>query len=340
MNGSGTSAGHRHLFNSKWSKTIDAIYVTISVTDIICNSFICLIFYKEKSLRKPFNILLLNLSLVDMSLAFAIQPYIWIDRTKLGGNNAARFLCACSVGLTFFMTSGIANILTLSAITVFRYLGIVRNCHGRFISSNTIAAGICILTWVIGAVANIPNGLSFQYNEVEAICYRKWPNCIDGGLYSLLTTLFFALFPIVLAIICYAALVIHIWKRSFEPPGRNIAAIRARKRVAMLVGFLILTLILCWSPLFLVWILGRAFSYFPDGADGEYERQRLLRLAAIFILLNSVLDPFIYIYSSPEYRKGVLQLICIPWRRKVAAGSTRAVTIRNVRELNVETNQM
>ena len=340
MNISGNMVVKRHLFGSKLSTAIDVIYMSLSVADIICNSLICLLFYKDKSLRKPFHVLLLNLSLADMSSAFTIQPYIWIDFTKLEGSSESGFLCGSSVGLMFFMGSGLTNILTLSAITVMRYLGIVRNYQGRLVTSNTIITSFCIVTWVIGAATNIPNGLSFHYNKLEAICYRQWPKGINGNLYSILTTFMFMVFPILTMIICYIALAVHIWKRSFKAPGQNIAAVRARKSVAMLVGLLILAFIICWSPFFTTWILGRSFNYFPEGADGEYKRQRWLRVGMIFALFNSVLDPFIYTFSSPEYRNGIIQLISAPWRMKVSTRSTRAFTVSSELAPNVEINQV
>ena len=307
--------------------TIDAIYITLSVADIFFNSLICLLIYKDTSMRKPFHILLLNLSLTNILSALAIQPYIWIDFSKLRGNSMARFQCAISVGLAFFAPCGVANVLTLSAITVIRYLSIVKNHQGRLITSSTIVANLCIMTWVIGAATNIPNGLSFQYSKIEAICYRRWPKGINGSLYSLLTALIFGLLPIVLAVICYTALVAHVWKRSIEDPGRNIAAVRARKKVTILLGLLLLTLILCWSPVISLWVLGRAFGYFPNDRGGEYRRQRLLRISTIFALLNCTLDPFIYIFSCPEYRKGIKKLICAPWRRQVSTNSLGAFTV-------------
>ena len=318
MNSSWNTSVHRQLFDLPLTTTIDAVYITISVAGIIFNSIICLLFHKDKSLRKPFHILLLNLSLANMFSAFAVQPYIWIDFTKLGGNSAARFLCAISVGLVFFMTSGLTTLLTLLAITVFRYLGIVRSYQGRLVTSKSIAASICVMTWLVGALSNVINGLSFQYNENEAICYRSWPKEVNVNLYSWLTTLFFALTPILTTVVCYIALAIYVWKKSFEAPEQNIAAVRARKRVTILVGFLILALTICWFPLMSVWILGKTFRHLFEGPDGEYKKQRLQRVTTIFALFNSVLDPFIYIFSSPEYREGIAKLIFAKWRRKLA----------------------
>ena len=315
MNNSGNVGAYRPFFDSRVRRTIDSVYITLSVADIIFNSIMCFLFYKDKSLRKPFHILLLNLSLVDMSSAFTIQPYIWIDRTKTGNSSVSEFLCASSAGLVFFLTSLVVNILTVWAVAVIRYLSIVRNYQGRIVTSNTITISFCVFTWIIGAATNIPNGLSFQYNKFEAICYRKWPKGINRRAYTLLASMLLGMLPTFHVIICCTALVIHIWKRSFEAPGQNIAAVRARKKVAILVGLLTFTLILCWTPLSSIWMLGEVFDYFPKGLDGDYEKQRLQRVLAIFALLNSILDPFIYILSCSEYRKGIQKFICTPLRR-------------------------
>ena len=328
MTSSGNITVDRQLFGGTVSRAIDATYVTVSFVGIICNTLICLLFYREKSLRKPFHIHLLNLSMSDMLAVIAIQPYIWIDFTKIGGNNAASFLCAITVGLVFFMGSAVANVLTLSAITVIRYLSIVKNCQGRIVRSKTIAVCFCAMTWVIGIAANIPNGISFQYNEVETICYRKWPKEINSTLYIVLAVLVFGLVPTVFTIACYAALAFHIWKRSIDVPGRNIAAVRARKRVAILVGLLILALTLCWSPIICLFFL-EAFNFFSEGADDEYEKQRWLRIFTLFCLVNSVLDPFIYIYSCSEYREGIKNFIFVLCRRKVSTRSARVFVVRS-----------
>ena len=337
MASSGNTTVDRQLFGGTVSRAIDATYVTVSFVAIICNTLICLLFYKDKSLRKPFHIHLLNLALSNLLAAITIQPYIWIDFTKIGGNSAASFLCASSVGLVFFMTSALANVLTLSAITVMRYLSIVKNYQGRIVRSKTIAVCFCAMTWMIGIATNIPNGMSFQYNEVEAICYRKWPKGMNSSLYIVLTTLVFGLVPTVFTIACYAALVFHIWKRSIDVPGRNIAAVRARKRVAILVGLLILALILCWSPIICLWVLGRTFHFFSEGADDEYERQRWLRIFTLFCLVNSVLDPFIYIYSCSEYREGIKNCIFVLCRRKVSTKSARVFVVRSEPEPDAKT---
>ena len=343
MNNSGNFVvTHRQLFDPTVAGAINSVYMTLSLLDIISNLLVCCLFYKDKALRKPFNVLLLNLSLADIVSALTIQPYVWIDFAKIdrGSGELAGFLCASSVGLMFFLSSGLTNILTLCAVTVMRYSGIVKNYQGKIMTSNTLIARYCMLTWLVGIGTNIPNALSFKYNHEQAICYRQWPSGINGNLYSMLTTLVFMIIPIVLMISCYCSLALHVWRRSNNDPGSNIAAKRARKSVTVLLGFLILAFIICWSPFFTTWILGRALNYFPKGAEGELRRQRWLRVAMIFALLNSSLDPFIYAYSSIEYRKSLFDMLSSIRKCKGAPRTTRTFTVSSRLASNADLNHV
>lgn len=298
------------LFEQATDTAITTVYIAISVLTIVSNFLVSLLFYKDRRMRRPFNIILLNLSLADLMSGFAIQPYIWIDYTQITAHGRmGRFLCSVSVGLLCFMYCVATTTMSLSAVTILRYLSIVRNYRGFFVTSTKFTIAFCIFTWMTGLGLTVPSGLSFNYDHNQSTCHRNWPNGVNSRLYSLLTTLIYWLLPVILMIICYTSLVIHVWRRSKSAPDRNIAAIRSRKSVTALLGLLISTLVICWTPFSIVWISGRVFSSFPDNAQGEYERQRWLRIAMIFALLNTGLDPFIYVYSSSDYRKGVMRIL-------------------------------
>ena len=308
----GQSFTRKPLFEQPIDTIITVVYTTISILVVASNLLVCLLFCKDSRMRRPFNIILFNLSLADMISGFAIQPYIWIDYTRITDHGTmGGFLCSVSVGVLGFMYCIATAVLSLCAVTILRYLSIVRNNRGFFVTSTTFATFFCISTWITGLGLTVPSGMSFEYDTNQSTCHRTWPSGVDGGLYSLLTTFIYLLLPIILMTACYTSLVIHIWKRSLEAPDRNIAAVRSRRSVAVLLGLLISTLVLCWTPFSVVWIVGRLFKHFPDGPQGEYERQRWLRIAMIFALINTGLDPFIYVYSSSEYRKGVMKILRI-----------------------------
>lgn len=300
----------RELFSPAVCTTINALYTTTSMAGFFNNAIAIMVLYRENTSRKIFNILLLNLFIADMFTCIAIQPYIWINFTKISGSGSLPgFICAASVGLIMPMICMTPNAITLFIITLLRYSIIVRNYRGFFVTSVKFIKGFCICTWIIGMLVTIPGALSFRYNHTESICYRKWPQGTNASLYSSITTSIFLVGLLMSMTICYAALAIHVWKQSRDSILTESAAERSKRRVTFLLGSLILAVLICWCPWFMVWFLGRTLNYFPNNTDGEFQRQRWLRIAMISAIINPFLDPLIYAYTSPDFRIGLRKLI-------------------------------
>ena len=300
---------HQDLFSPTARIVINSIFAILSIIGILNNFLTLTVIYRENALRRPYNIILMNLFIADMMSGFAVQPFIWVDPTKSNSKGTiANVICAISVGIVFFIICMTVNSMSLSALTILRYLSIVRNYHGILITSNKHAKVYCVFTWVVGVLIMLLSATSLKYDNKELMCYREWPKWINGAVFSVLTTVLSLVIPALLMIFCYTALLARIWKQSKITNLTNSVTQRAKKGVAILLGLLILSFFVCWSPLFFVWFLGRTFNYFSKGREGEYSRQRWLRITMLFIVLNSVVDPLIYAYSSSDYRKGLIKL--------------------------------
>ena len=300
---------HRELFSANITTLLNTLYAILSIAGVLNNFIVILVFSRERTLRRSFNIILLNLFVADMTYTITMQSYIWIDFMKITQHGkVANFMCAISIGMVAPMVCMTANSMSLVAITVLRYLSIVRNYSGILVTSKSLIIGFCVFSWLTGVAAMMPGALSLKYNHDETICYREWPEGINSAVYSAVTTSIFFVATLLIMMVFYMMLVLHIWGRSLNSSIRDSVAERAKKSVSILLGLLILAVVLCWTPLFMIWFLGRTFDYFPNNADGEFKRQRWLRVAMIFGISNSVLDPLIYAYSSSEYRTGLRKL--------------------------------
>lgn len=316
-NGLEAAVAKRHLFDPAATVAIDALYTLMTVVGTTCNVAVLIMFCKCKDMRRPYDIFLSNISLANVLSAFSIQPYIWIDVSQINQTGyVARFICAASVGLVFFMTCAVSNSLTLCAITVLRYLTVVKGYSGGMVRSRRLSLGMCIFAWFAGALTRIPGVLSFQYSEKESVCYREFPAYINGRLFATIIAIILMLIPYCLMAVTYIWLALFIWKRSAATDGTNIVASRARRSITALIGFLLVTHAICWAPFFLIWTMGRSFEFFSRGIDGEYNRQRWLRIAMIFALLNSVLDPFMYAFSIPKYRTGIFKIVPLTLKQR------------------------
>ena len=312
---------HRELFSANITIFLNILYTILSVAGVLSNFIVILVFCRERTLRRPFNIILLNLFVADMTYTLTMQSYIWIDFTKIKQPGmVAKFMCAISIGMAAPMVCMNVNCMSLVAITVLRYLSIVRNYSGILVTSKNFIVRLCVFSWLTGVVGMIPSALSFKYNHDEAYCYREWSEGINGAVYSAVTTSIFFVAALLIMMVFYMMLAMHIWGRSLNSSIRDSVADRTKKSVSVLLGLLILAVVLCWAPLFMIWFLGRTFDYFPNNADGEFKRQRWLRVAMIFGISNSVLDPLIYAYSSSEYRTGLRKLFHPCNRNRLSPG--------------------
>ena len=131
-------------------------------------------------MRRPFHILLFNISLTDLFSAIAIQPYIWIDFAEIRntGGAAPVELFAISVGLICLIACSVTNVIMLCAVTVLRYLSIVKEHRWHILSSKRASVVLCAFAWLTSALFRIPDAFSFKYNYKEAICYREWPKTL------------------------------------------------------------------------------------------------------------------------------------------------------------------
>ena len=316
------------LFSDTASNVIRGMYLVLSIAGLLNNATALIVLYRENALQRPYTIILMNLFIADMISGLSLQPFIWINPSRTNTEGVmADTICAITVGFAFFVICMSVNSLSLSALTILRYFTIVRNYHGVFATSNKLAKFYCICTWVLGVLFMSLLASSAKYSQNERMCYRKWPKGINGPFFSILTTILSFVVPALLMVFCYSKLLIRIWKQSKTTCLNNGVAARAKKSVALLLGLLILSFFICWTPIFTIWFLGRAFNYFSNGKEGEYTRQRSVRICMLFTLLNSVLDPLIYALSSSEYRRGFIKLFrLIQSRFRCSAPTNRVET--------------
>ena len=316
----------RELFSYDVATSLNAFFAIISLAGALNDLIVILVLCKDRTLRIPYQIILLNLFIADLMFTVTIQPFIWIDLTKIDQKGMmAGLVCASTVGLVLPMVCMTANSFSLFAATVVRYLSIVRNYRGFLVTSKTFTKGFCVFSWITGIFVATPSAFSFRYNHEDFVCYREWPIGINGVLYSVITTGIFFICLLTVMVACYVLLTYHIWKQSLNSTLRDSAADRAKKSVSVLLGLLLLVVVVSWAPLLMVWFLGRTFNHFLDTTDGEFERQRWLRIAITFAMLSPVLDPLIYAYSSSEYRASLVKLFrsIRPNRIDVAGANTQ-----------------
>ena len=283
---------------------LNSLMVIATLLGFIGNGLVCH-FFATKSIRlKPFNMLLLNLSIADILADIFAYPQIFVDLKMLRqfSSKTADVLCAFTIGITPFAMVTYVSVFTLTYISLNRYVFIRYPMRTRWFKSKRNTTYFVGATWLFSIGYLIPNAFAFKYNAKYAVCYRVWPENFNGFAWTVIGTFFGLVLPIVTMILAFTATMRHFRKKPMLP--NEDASVLAKKRGAVvLLGFLILAFFVCWGPSFIYLTLSLAVrSIWPPGVEGEYIRMRIIRVVFLIALSNSVADPFIYAYRNPEFR--------------------------------------
>ena len=299
-----TSQRNVIFFSSTGDYLINAVYVMATVINLVANTLICVAVGRKTSLHNPINYLLVNLSIADIVCAIGIYPFIFmIDILGMPGSNY-KVTCSFTGAFIFHIGSG-ASLLTLSTISLTRYLGIRFPLRAEFRLSKRGTKLFIMICWTVSIAFLMPSALTYEYSYTLNACVRDW-GAINGTLYRF-TLLFFTLFvPLTLLIFCYTAIATS---RKTPPPGLTETAHMTRlqnlKKAENLVRLLMVNYLLCWSPFLFYWILASFTKYFQLTFNGQTLKLRWIRITMLFATFNGTVDPFLYIPSNKGLKKEV-----------------------------------
>ena len=308
---SNASTGTLTVFTETEDILTKVFYVWLSVINIAGNSMVIYIIYRERAIHSTVNLLIVNLSLSDIVAGIAIYPYLFIEiSTEDEKANRANYLCGFKVGMPLFFGASTVNFLTLTVLSLSRYLLINHPTKLKWRIQKSYVKWISIATWIIGMSLPLPNIVSYKYVPQTKLCKRFWPGWFNRPAFFSVTA-FVYFFPLLSLILTYISSVYSLWfKASTRRLARsNSNAKSSRKKVAVLLGLLILAFCVCWAPFVIYWILSAATQYFKDTVEGHVDKARFMRFSLIAALVNTCLDPCIYAFGNRQIKDGARRLL-------------------------------
>ena len=232
-------------------------YIVILLVGFFGNAMIIFLVNHYPELKTTFNILIVNMAASDilyvitaipLSLAYLYESAKWFP----GGFGV--FLCKF---LPFLAVISIgSSVLTLTIMTVDRYLAIVRTMR-RPLSLKLIVVAIAS-TWLISGLVFASELYKYKlYNESgHVICAPRW---VDDLLASHKITKYemvvrfvlFYLIPLLAMAVLYSKIVLHLWKR--KAPGEHNdkhchRIVRQNHKVIIMLITVVTIFALCWLP--------------------------------------------------------------------------------------------
>ena len=288
-------------------------YCLFFVVSMAGNSFIVIIVYKTKTMRKPINLLILSMAMSD--LLYPIFAFPWI-LTELYFNSwqisgpFGQILCKL---IPFLNNASITvSIQSLVLIAVDRFRAVVFPLRSPLISSK-LCPFFILATWIVAVAIKSPDLFAFklvQYPE-RLLCTRQWNELFGESLadYYLAIIVIFFYTPLVLIAVLYIIVVLKL--KSQKTPGEqsvNAGQRRTRRErnVLKMAIAIVLVFAVCWLPISIYWILVLLTSDNMTSSCGF----RYFAIASFLMAdANCAINPCICFIFSGNYRQGLKNLL-------------------------------
>ncbi|CAH3126883.1 unnamed protein product [Pocillopora meandrina] len=300
--GNGTSRGDLEFI------AITAIlYVFIIIASLLGNIIVCVVILSTRSLRRSVNsFFILSLAVSDLTTTCVVIPFDL--EILISGGKWQHGEVMCNVWTTTYLLAVPTSILSLLALTVYRYR-LLQDPLDSYKSSPLITRRralivVCCL-W----------GYSMLFSLVPVFGWKTYPTSVVNGycyfnvswIYSVLSSMINFVTPVMTASILNCRMFCLALKLSRKALREDFLLKKLQKRnsrAAKTTFLIVFSFVFCWFP-HTLWsitfnICKQCFINVPYNIY-TYVTGFFLVLG----YLNSALNPILYSFRSPEFQKAV-----------------------------------
>ena len=286
-------------------EAVAAVFSIEMILALIANGVVLVItIYQRKSWEQSSTIFFTSLILAHLVmiliLPFTISALAageWIigstDEEKQGSCGLGAYIAFCCAYITY---------MTLSLISIDRFLFIVKpHLHKRFMSPR-VALVLVIIVWIVNAVF-----ISFGFINGSGIVYQYIDNL--GLCYAYTTSPITSVIRLSISVILLGIIVVtSVWTFCFTRKfinnqsmivGESVYSSK-KKRLFGIFGSMLLVYGICFTP-------GAFLSSFLAIIDAP---DKLLISALILFILAIILSPVVQSYFRPEINSVIVDIIC------------------------------
>ena len=306
---------HRQIQNS--DIPVFVCYAIISVIGCVCNGITIVVMAYSPWLHTLYNFLLLNLAVADLiSSTFSIVKLvvvICVDQSNALSDLSATLICQFFT-ITIYC-SIILSVVTLTAISLERYFGIVKPLIHRNMTTNRLKYFL-LFAWPTAVLGPLVLSGELEMDQTTYYCFfssdeSNWS--LSKIIIGWIGLSFMYIVPFIVITIVYSKIIIHMrLKQEATEQDPRSAQLAIQKKTKTIRRLMLITV------LFAVAILPELVYFAMILFDREHVDAALFYKIGIPTVAINAVNPFIYTLSSPTFRSAVVRFLRRSGQRRVA----------------------
>ncbi|XP_078353580.1 G-protein coupled receptor 83-like [Oculina patagonica] len=313
LNATSNSRGQQNLsciFVDSTAKKMAILcaYCFILLGSFFGNTFIIIIVYKNRELRKTINYFIVNMAVSDLLFSLIAMPHqliVFVSDSwhwRVSGILGSIF---CKLYIFVIEVSLLVSVQSLVWIAIDRFVAVVFPIKRGLISTKIRTIAI-VSTWIIGGLFYFPSLITMGLNEYgnSMYCIPKnitsiFPSQEAGAVYLWLHLTLRFIAPLFLIAILYTAIVISLKRQSkaLADAATNVQrhSLKKRRQAIRMAVVIVVLFYVCVFP----YALFRLIFLKPSSCDF----QRPIYVLALFMWFSSTMvNPIICLSFVESYR--------------------------------------
>ena len=285
---------------------IETIYACVSIFGIPGNVLTLVAILTSPQMRaKPFNVLIVNQSLIDLSscLCGVMVQYV---KPTFDSTLSGQLTCQIWSSMYLFWVFSFSSSYNLTAIAVERYLAIANPLKYDEEKVFRRMPIVLVFVWLSGAVFLIPEAVtSHPISETECVLYYQISFAEKVFINAFYTTVD-PIIPLLVMAYAYTNIALSLRKSSkasLTSSGKGRVNLhKAQIHIIQTAAFLSVLFFTCWTYLYVIQIGATFFGipWYPQ-----------YHIAVALVIFNSTINPYVYCIRYDEFQNRIAEIFYI-----------------------------
>uniref|UniRef100_H0XXG7 G-protein coupled receptors family 1 profile domain-containing protein n=1 Tax=Otolemur garnettii TaxID=30611 RepID=H0XXG7_OTOGA len=298
-----------HLLSPTANMVLAIFYTALLVFSALGNSLaLRLAFQKGRKINST-DVYLVHLAMSDLLFTLVLPGrivYYALD------SNWPFSEGLCRLTALIFFTNTYGSLYLMACVSVDRYLAVVRDCRGPQLRSTGRARLVCAAVWTLVLLESVPllwaPMTKAMAGRLTCMEYVSVQPILGLPLVVLAACALSFCGPVGTILLCYVKITLKLCRTAQQNP--LVGERGHHHRAYLLTLAVLMATVVCFSPYHLIVIQFMAREALrPQSCAEQRAFEVSLRVTALLMNTNCVVDPVIYFFASTRYRKWLLGIL-------------------------------